>query len=81
MFLEALFIMARNWKQISCPSIKDLIKKMWFIYTVGYYSSVKENENMKISGKGIQPEAKIILNEVTKTQKDKHSMYSRIKID
>ena len=81
MFLEALFTMARNWKQISCPSIKDLIKKMWFIYTVGYYSSVKENENIKISGKGIEPEAKIILNEVTKTQKDKHSMYSCIKID
>lgn len=73
--------MARNWKQISCTSIKDLIKKMWFIYTVGYYSSVKENENIKISGKGIEPEAKIILNEVTKTQKDKHSMYSCIKID
>ena len=40
-FIAALFIISRTWKQPRCPSTKEWIKKMWYIYTVEYYSVVK----------------------------------------
>ena len=42
--IEALFTPARTWKQPKCPSIEELIKKMWYIYTVEYYSAIKKNK-------------------------------------
>jgi hypothetical protein len=36
MFIAALFIIARNWKQPGCPSTEEWIKKLWYIYTMGY---------------------------------------------
>jgi hypothetical protein len=47
MFMAALFIMARNWKQSRCPSVEEWIKKMWHIYIVEYSSDVK-NRHHKI---------------------------------
>ena len=44
MFIAALFTIARTWKQPNCPSIGELIKKMWPIYTMEYYSAIKRNE-------------------------------------
>ena len=41
MFIAALFTMAKTWKQPECPLTDDWIKKMWDIYTVGYYSVIK----------------------------------------
>ena len=41
MFTAPLFIVARNWKQPGCPSTEKWIKKMWYIYTMEYYSAVK----------------------------------------
>ena len=41
MFIAALFIIARTWKQPRCPSNKEWIKKIWYIYTMEYYSAVK----------------------------------------
>jgi hypothetical protein len=38
MFIAALFIIARSWKKPRCPSTKELIQKMWYIYTMEYYS-------------------------------------------
>ena len=38
-FIEALFTVARTWKQFRCPSTEDLIKKLWYIYTMEYYYS------------------------------------------
>ena len=58
MFMAALF-MARNWKQLICPSTKELIMKMWYIYTMEYYSAVKRNEIMKLSGKWMKIGKKI----------------------
>ena len=37
MFIAALFVIARNWKQPRCPSTKEWIQKMWYIYTMEYY--------------------------------------------
>jgi hypothetical protein len=50
---------------------------MWYIYTIEYYSAIKNKDIMKFAGKWIELE-KIILNEVTQTQKDKHGIYSLI---
>ena len=43
MFITALFIMARTWKQPRCPSADEWIRKLWYIYTMEYYSAIKKN--------------------------------------
>ena len=43
MFIEALFTTARTWKQPGCPLTDDRIKKIWHIYTMEYYSAIKNN--------------------------------------
>ena len=42
-FIATLFIIARTWKQPSCPSADEWIKKLWHIYTMEYYSAIKKN--------------------------------------
>ena len=44
MFIATLFTIARTWKQPKCPSTDEWIKKMWYIYTMEYYSAIKWNE-------------------------------------
>jgi hypothetical protein len=41
MFIAALFVIARNWKQPRCPSTAEQMKKMWYIHTMEYYSGLK----------------------------------------
>ena len=41
MFIAALFTTAKTWKQTKCPSTHEWIKKMWYIYTMEYYSVLK----------------------------------------
>ena len=43
MFIAALFIIDRTWKQPRCPSADEWIRKLWYIYTMGYYSAIKKN--------------------------------------
>ena len=44
MFIAALFTITKTWKQLKCPSTDNWFKKMWYIYTMEYYSAVKMNE-------------------------------------
>ena len=43
MSIAALFIIARTWKQPRCPSADKWIRKLWYIYTMEYYSAIKKN--------------------------------------
>ena len=43
MFIAALFIIVRTWKQPRCPSTDEWIRKLWYIYTIEYYSTIKKN--------------------------------------
>jgi hypothetical protein len=51
MFRAALFIISRSWKEPRCPSIEEWIRKMWYIYTMKYYSAIKNKEFIKFLGK------------------------------
>ena len=50
MFTSALFTIAKTWKQSKCPSTDELIKKMWHIYTMEYYSTIKWNNGSSHCG-------------------------------
>ena len=76
-FITALFIISRSWKEPICPSAEEWIQKMWYIYTMEYYSAIKKNEFMKFLGKWMDLEG-IILSEVTQSQNNSHDMYSLI---
>ena len=54
MFIVALFIIARSWKEPRCPSTEQWIQKLWYIYTMEYYSAVKNNDFMKFLGKWME---------------------------
>ena len=71
MFVAALFIIARSWKEPRCPSTEEWIQKMWYIYTTEYYSSIKNNDFMEFLSKWIELE-NIIPSEITQTQKIIH---------
>jgi hypothetical protein len=65
-FIAALFIIARNWKDSRFPSTEECIQKMWYIYIMEYYSVIKNTEFMKFLGKWLDLED-IIMSEVTQS--------------
>ena len=68
-FIAALFIIARTWKQPRCTSANEWIRKLWYIYTMEYYSAIKKNtlESVPMRWMKLEP---IIQSEAS--QKDKH---------
>ena len=73
MFIAALLIIARTWKQSRCPSADEWIRKLWYIYTMGYYSAIKKNsfESVLMRWMKLEP---IIQSEVS--QKDRPIQYT-----
>ena len=76
-FIAALFIIARSWKEPTYPSVDKWIQKLWYIYTMEYYSDIRHNDLTKFLRKWMHLE-NIILSEVTKSQNNRHNMQSLI---
>jgi hypothetical protein len=77
MLIAALFIIARSWKEPRYPTKEKWTQKMWYIYTMEYYSVIKNNEFMKFLSKWMDLEDNI-LNEATQSQKNTNDMHSLI---
>jgi hypothetical protein len=76
-YVHSSLLIARSWKEPRCPSTKEWIQKMWYIYTMDYYLAIKKNEFMKFLGRWMDLEG-IIMSEVTQSEKNSHDMYSLI---
>ena len=77
MFFEALFTTAKIWKQPKCPSVDEWIKKMWYIYTMEYYSAIRKKQILPFATTWMELEG-IMLNEISQAEKDKCQMISLI---
>jgi hypothetical protein len=74
MFIAALFIIDKLWKQPRCPTTDERFMKMWFLYTMEFYSATKKNEILSLACKWMEL-ANIILREVSQAQKAKNRMF------
>ena len=77
MFSAALFTIARPWKQPKCPSTDEWIKKMWYIYTMEYYSAIKRNEIGSFVETWMDLET-VIQSEISQKEKNKYHMLTYI---
>ena len=71
MFIVAWFIITRTWKQPKCPSTEKWIKKMWYIYTMEYYSAIKRNKIVPFAETWIDLET-VIQSEVSQKEKNRY---------
>ena len=71
MFIAALFIIARTWKQPRCPSTEEWIKKLRYMYTMEYYSAIKRNtsESVLVRWMNLEP---VVQSEVSQKEKNKY---------
>ena len=77
MFIAALFTIARTWKQPRCPSTNECIKKLWYIYTMEYYSAIKRHISGSVLLRLMNLEP-IIQSEVRQKEKDKYCILTHI---
>ena len=70
MFIVALFTTARTWKQPRCPLTDEWIKKLWYMYTMEYYSAIKRNTFKSVLMRWMNLES-IIQSEVSQKEEDK----------
>jgi hypothetical protein len=70
-FTAVLFTIAKLWKEPRCPTTDEWIKKMWYLYTMEFYSATKENEILTFAGKWMELE-NIILSKISQAQKAKN---------
>ena len=79
MFIAALFIIARTWKQPRCSSADEWIRKLWYIYTMEYYSAITKNtfESVLIRWMKLEP---IIQSEVSRKEKHQSGILTYIYI-
>ena len=77
LFTAALFTIARTWKQPRCPLTDEWIKKLWYIYTMEYYSAIKRNAFESGLMRWMNLES-LIQSEVSQKEKDKYCIQIRI---
>ena len=81
MFIAALFTIARTWTvldvQPRCPSADEWIRKLWYIYTMEYYSAIDKNafESVLMRWMKLEP---IIQSEVSQKEKHQYTIFTRI---
>ena len=77
LFIAAPFSIARTWKQPKCPLTDEWIKKLWYIYTMEYYSAIKRNafESVLMRWMKLEP---ILQSEVSQKEKDKYNFLTHI---
>ena len=73
MFIVVLFTIAKTWKQPKYPLTKGWIKKMWYVYTMEYYSAIKKNEIMPFVAPWMDLDI-IIISEVSQAERDRYHM-------
>ena len=73
MFMAAPFTIARIWKQPRCPLTDKWINKIWYIYTMEYYSAIKKNEFKSVLVRWMNLES-VIQSEVSQKEENKYSM-------
>ena len=73
MFIAALFTIGRAWKQPRCPLADEWIRKLWYIYTMEYYSGIKKNafESVLMRWMKLEP---IIQSEISQKEKHQYSI-------
>ena len=76
-FITALFTTARRWNQPKCPLAEEWIKKLWYIYTMEYYSTIKKNacESVLMRWMKLEP---TIQSEVSQKEKHQYNMLMHI---
>ena len=74
MFIAALFTIARTWKQPRCPSADEWIRKLWYIYTMVYYSAIKKNAFESVLKRWIKLEP-IIQSKVSQKEKNNYCIH------
>ena len=77
MFITALFIIARTWKQPKCPSADEWIRNLWYIYTMEYYSAIKNNIFESVLMRWMKLKL-IIQSEVSQKEKHQYSILTHI---
>ena len=77
MFIVALFTIARTWKQPRCPLADEWIRKWWYVYTIEYHSTTKENtfESVLMRWMNLEP---IIQSEVSQKEEHQYSILTHI---
>ena len=77
LFIAAVLTIAGTWKQPRCPSTDEWIKKLWYIYTMDYYSAIKRNAFKSVLMRGMNTEP-IIQREVSQKEKNKYYVLMHI---
>jgi hypothetical protein len=77
MFIAALFTIAKLWQQPTCPTTDEWIKKMWYLYTMEFYSAMKKNKILSFARRWMELE-NIILSKISQAQNTKIHMFSLI---
>ena len=77
MFIATLFTIARSWKQPKCPLTDEWMKKVWYIYTMEYYSAIKRNESESFVEMWMDLET-VIQSEVSQKEKTKYCILTHI---